>query len=420
MLVLYLAICGLVGVCSFRLSGRVLCPPVVYSLLWLFGYVAALMAFGWPTVSNVNYSLFALSAVAFALGYFACFRDQDKGTMASGNNDRKTFGPLLIAALVVSLLIAASFLSKAVAANALSGSVWTTIRHALAAGDISLSSMEEYGVQFICVLFLVSFYLAVRSNDLKNICFAILCSIPLAIVFLFSHRGLWFMELIAITAIWIYVKRPWNGTIVRVAALCVLVIGTIFVVSTFSKFGEVAFEDPVDFVVHYAKLYFAASFEAFSRWLDTEPALLMGDNILRFPMVVLNALGFDFMDRGLIQDYIDIGDGLQTNVYTVLRFYVEDFGILYGLLIQGALGFVYGALDSSVLRSNCSAPATLIILCLMYYPLINSFFDDKFFSITSSWIQMLFWSFVLTRNLFIVSDPGIPAARGCGEEEALS
>ena len=102
----------------------------------------------------------------------------------------------------------------------------------------------------------------------------------------------------------------------------------------------------------------------------------------------------------LVQNFISIGNGVTTNVYTFYQYYISDFGCIYALLIQFLVGIFHG-----VSYKNMSQMKNywIYIFCFSIYPLIMQFFQDQYISLMSTWIQILIFGFVFLRTNLIFS-----------------
>ncbi|MBR1373232.1 hypothetical protein IJ556_02125, partial [bacterium] len=75
----------------------------------------------------------------------------------------------------------------------------------------------------------------------------------------------------------------------------------------------------------------------------------------------------------------------------------RDFGLWWALLVQFFLGLFYGGLYKRFVKNDTFHLATIIILCLLIDPIVNQFFDDKFFSIVSHWLQRIIFVLVVVK-----------------------
>ncbi|HRP43147.1 MAG TPA: O-antigen polymerase [Ginsengibacter sp.] len=150
--------------------------------------------------------------------------------------------------------------------------------------------------------------------------------------------------------------------------------------------------------------YLVASVNALDiRLQDNTVPTYDGDNSLRFFKLLGSKLGIlpNAEANELIQQFVFVP--YSTNVYTIYDTYYSDFGIGYTLFIILILGFFqtliyYNAIHSKNIRFS-------IYYSLTLYPLLMSFFQDMYFSLTSTWIQIIiFTEALILLNRLILKD----------------
>ncbi len=85
----------------------------------------------------------------------------------------------------------------------------------------------------------------------------------------------------------------------------------------------------------------------------------------------------------VVQEFIQVGPEIRSNVYTVYQWTGMDFGLMYALLWQFLFGAIYGAMFTLSLRRNEYA---ILAYSVLSYPLVMMFFEDQYFFIGQSWI----------------------------------
>ena len=130
-------------------------------------------------------------------------------------------------------------------------------------------------------------------------------------------------------------------------------------------------------------LYLLSGLAAFDLVHATPAALDWGLNVLRSPIAVARALGFDVQVLPLVKDYVFVPE--PTNIYTVMLPYVRDFS-WPGLLFFFALfGRMHGSL---YLRAKLGDPRCVVLYGLSVYPLLMQFFQDQYLSLLTTWVQL--------------------------------
>lgn len=150
--------------------------------------------------------------------------------------------------------------------------------------------------------------------------------------------------------------------------------------------------------------YLVASVNAFDMNLQNNTIPTYdGDNSLRLFKLIGKKLGVvnEVGSSELIQPFVFVP--YSTNVYTIYDTYYSDFGIGYMLSIVLILGFFQGlvyykAVNSKNIRFS-------IYYSLTLYPLLMSFFQDMYFSLMSTWIQIIiFTEALILLNRLILKD----------------
>lgn len=138
-------------------------------------------------------------------------------------------------------------------------------------------------------------------------------------------------------------------------------------------------------------VYLSGSLVAFEKWAEMDYVLLYGANTFRFFIAVLNRLGFEIAPQNLVNPFIDISLNQNTNVYTIYYYYVSDFGLWYGYAMQLLIGGLHGILYKKLFSGKA---IWLYLFSLSLYPLSMQFFQDQYLSLTSTWIQFIFYGFL--------------------------
>lgn len=132
--------------------------------------------------------------------------------------------------------------------------------------------------------------------------------------------------------------------------------------------------------------YTTAPFVAMSQLFTTFDRPEYGQNSLRFFFAVMQKVGMaDVQSVELVKDYVMTP--FPTNVYTVYEVYYRDF-LYYGYFIPPLFLLLHFWLYRyAVVRGG----RWIMFYAASTYPLVMVFFQDQYFSLTSQWIQMIFW-----------------------------
>lgn len=132
--------------------------------------------------------------------------------------------------------------------------------------------------------------------------------------------------------------------------------------------------------------YTTAPFVAMSQLFNNLDEPEYGINSLRFFFAVMQKLGLaEVKSVELVKDYVMTP--FPTNVYTVYEVYYRDF-LYYGYFIPPLFLMLHFWLYRyAVVRGG----RWITFYAASTYPLVMVFFQDQYFSLTSQWIQMIFW-----------------------------
>jgi oligosaccharide repeat unit polymerase len=143
--------------------------------------------------------------------------------------------------------------------------------------------------------------------------------------------------------------------------------------------------------------YLFSGLPALDAFLDTSMStsteLGYGANLLRFIPAVLAKIGLVSPPAPLVQEFVDIPHS--TNLYTIYHILILDFGVVFACIFPIFLGFFHG----HVFRVFKSDPSNVLYRFFYIYsfvPLIQVVFQEVYFSLLSTWIQLALLSILLT------------------------
>lgn len=133
---------------------------------------------------------------------------------------------------------------------------------------------------------------------------------------------------------------------------------------------------------------------AWSEVVSGQSQLTGGSYTLRFFVSLLQPFGFfQTVDPETIRPFFR-EKGVVTNLYTFLFPYYQDFGVFGLLVFPMVLGMTLSFVFIKGKRGR--NPAWLLLMGLAFMPLLLSFGGERFFINASLWLQLIFWSFILT------------------------
>lgn len=139
--------------------------------------------------------------------------------------------------------------------------------------------------------------------------------------------------------------------------------------------------------------YTVAPILAFFRLMSTKVEVDFGANSFRILYSLLYSFGlFGFPPVALVRDYAFVPG--PTNVYTVYEVYFRDFSYL-GVVVPPLFLIGHWWLYAKARRFG---GVWIFYYSVSVYPLLMQFFQDQYFSLLSTWIQIGFWYWLLMKN----------------------
>ena len=180
----------------------------------------------------------------------------------------------------------------------------------------------------------------------------------------------------------------------------ILIISSVFL-SYFVVFSTIKYnvnidtfsESLIDGITSFLT-YLSSPSIAFCIFADNLDMLDYGDNMFRGIYAILNAIGFDFTVQDLVKPFVDYSFNSTTNVYTIFQYPVSDFGFLFGFIYQLFLGVFHGILYNMKKQREVYI---VYVYAIFMYPLVMQFFQDQYISLLSTWIQLLFWGWLIIK-----------------------
>lgn len=127
-------------------------------------------------------------------------------------------------------------------------------------------------------------------------------------------------------------------------------------------------------------IYIGSPIIALSKYLDINITnTIFGEETLGSIYGVLRYIGFDLP---LIYVPLEpvIWDNVQTNIYTSLRRYIQDYSVIGMIIIQFSLGLLYGSWFNWI-KKHRHIGFSLIVFARLFYPIVESVIEERFFNV---------------------------------------
>lgn len=214
-----------------------------------------------------------------------------------------------------------------------------------------------------------------------------------------TRNGVLF-SLLPLLIVYLIITRQENGKVIKRMVLAVTIFMGFFCLISIWKFWYLFTEGEYLKTLYNQIIgYGSGGIAAFQNFYDNkEIPNLMGANTFRFVFAVCDKILGTQWARPLEQDFIEIGTGRTTNVYTFYHYYLCDFGMGYALAVQFFIGVFHGVLYKGMTQMRIWG---IYMYSIFMYPLVMQFFQDQYFSLTSSWIQLILIGFIFIKSNII-------------------
>lgn len=150
----------------------------------------------------------------------------------------------------------------------------------------------------------------------------------------------------------------------------------------------------VEFISYMLNTYFLSSIPAFDQLTSHTIASYDFSHTLRSIYLLGNRFGTNNIIPPMLQDFVTTP--YVTNVYTFLRPYYSDFGYSGLIVYPSIVGMFCGFIFELAKRGSVAA---LLFVSLLSYPIVFSFFDERFFTWMSQWIIFWFFCWYFSKDL---------------------
>lgn len=398
----------------------IITPPILLGLMWIAVHFLNLLL-GWQT-NEIEYLILAIPPVMFTIGfgiisrYDICFGryhidfgkygrvGSEKKDTGFSINYRILYGVLAIdiALMLWSLKLASAVISKLTNAN-----YWLNVHESasMVEGNIIVSYSVPMSYMFSGVCGLL--YSKQKNRRMRLIYIgALLCALIRA--FMAGNRtSLAMVFVINLFPILIGMKDDSGfkkGVAERKTRRLIVFGALVFAVMFFGIASQKYSEQFTnlsrrDFFVNNFTGYFNLSSAAFVKWYQGGFVHTNGANTFRFFYALLSRLGMPVPVADTNAQYISI-EGTVTNAFTVVKPYVEDYGVIYmaGMLL--VIGMLHAHFYKKAFSNDFRKKLSGQMYCgVMYIGLLYQVLSDQYVMILSMMINFYIWSYIFPRIL---------------------
>ena len=370
-------------------------PPVILTMAWMFPFLWLVFTEG---IGKGGYDVdilafyYVIGILVFCAGYYAVNKRIVYDTGRFEVVDRKSMTGLFKLFILAEAVLIAFFFYDAMkfVMGHFQYNIWFTYKW-----NVSMGYYEDFffipylrtaSRIFLCIMF-VQFLQ--KGHDKRDTKWFLLQAVLTALLNLMGQgRGALFSLVIPIGIIYILMRRKYSYDSIKIGMKVMAVLLIIFIVYSGMKSPYKTGEEIS--VFRNIENYLCGSMVAFLDWAK-EPFREWGYGLytFRFFLAILHALGFPVTVVPMVEPYVVNINGNVGNVYTFYKWYANDFGLLYALAWQFAVGALHGAIARQTLRKR--SELWLISYAISFYPLIMQFFMDEYITMLSMWLQTVFW-----------------------------
>lgn len=367
-------------------------PPVILSLEFSVIYIFE-AAYGYSLYKDEPlYGFFFLGVIFFCLGY-GLFENVSSTNRLSQKNSRK----FALRNKRVNIVLFICDIFAIYQAINMRRFVANEIEQAFALlhHEYELFNIFGYVRLIVLSIFVISFIVYLNYDLRKETLITCVHSFSLAIILsiMTTNRSPVLMPIISAIMIWLHkIKNISIDQMKKIAMVFILLICFFYWSSTI-KFRD----SGMQFLFTQLKVYFLSSFPAFIKWMEKPHEYLYGLHTFRF---IYKLWGNEFISA---QPFVLLENGEVTNVYTIFQYYSADFGPIYAFFVEFFLGGLYSILKNESKKRTGKRSGILLfgLYNTLFFSLVSQYGGDMYFSILSVWIQIVFWLWVFSRNIFL-------------------
>lgn len=185
---------------------------------------------------------------------------------------------------------------------------------------------------------------------------------------------------------------------ILMGGLGVFLLIAFFVILQALRGGRVEYEIMIS-QLDRMRIWFFGYLGGFSVWFDSSYFSGISPAMGLYTFAgIFDLLGLGDRRLGIFDEFISIGDGYSTNIYTAYRSLIVDFGLLGTLSIFGVLGYLMNSVYMKVLRGRVKWSVLLnAFYCCVLWAHVTSFLAYNLLIFTFL-VNFLFLSFVDRRQ----------------------
>jgi len=265
--------------------------------------------------------------------------------------------------------------------------------------DIGIIKYCVVITMFSSILALISYLNNSKSSKI-TIVFIILMSF--ITTFLTGAKGSIFFLILSCLGVYSAFRKINVKLLLKVVTamfLTFIILATILKKATPDAYSTNREYSAIEKLEYFLYSYSALPLSAFDNFYNQPYEVTYGDILFRFPNAVLYKIGLkDSAPKELVEKYVSVPDSV--NVFTAYYKMIKDFGVVYSILLMFIIGFVH----SYFFLNNRKRFIYLIGFSTLLFPLTMTFFEENYFSILSTWIQVCLYTIIANQLVIIENE----------------
>ena len=378
--------------------------PIVLTIVWIIPvFFVAIAEFNKTDgYQYSNYALvFLIGIIVFDIGYLLVNKQMAKNSKRLELKEYFKFKNTMYIVLLLEMVVFLIFIIQLYlfVKSHFQYNFWFTYKWSTRMGlfkELAIVPIFRTLSRFLVCLFFVNYLNSKDKKDKKLFYFQLI----LTSLYCFIGKGRTeiFTYIIPLFIIYILMRRKSVKKVLCVMTILVVLLFAIFLIYTKLKFPYQ--KQDQTFYLNQIENYLSGGTVAFCKWAESEDVQLKyGACSFRFIFAVLSTIGFNVPVESFVEPYAVNINGNIGNVYTFYKWYANDFGIIYALIVQFVVGILHGFLYKKMYETRNYS--YLIFNALLYFALFMQFFMDEYFSMFSIWLQYYLMNILFLRtNLF--------------------
>ncbi|MCE5174406.1 MAG: O-antigen polymerase [Bacteroidales bacterium] len=383
---------------SLKRYRNVLCPAVLHNILWIFAVAGILFIPGAKDLHLRTVLFVFVGSLLFQIG-FRTIPQQKKQEIVyfpeivlypkaikvtvfllfvpfiyviklyiDGNYfvNATLYGALLNASDDLHLPMAMSYINKMIQTFSLAITLiyWVANIQTNLSGQARARNLDDGVRKYVILLFIMA-CLCVLASPTRNGMLTFF--LPLVVIYLYTHN----------------MSRKQIIRILFIAA-CLFLLFFYFVSRGKYAYAYEQGNSIKEVFLREFVNYLSGGVYSLDKVIDAHSFTRHGSNTFRFVLAIWDSFFGTHLAPDVVNEFVDDGI-INTNVFTFYDFYIRDFGILFSLFVQFIIAILHGYFFKA---TNNGRIGGLFFQAMFSYPLIMQFFQDQYFSLFSSWVQI--------------------------------